>query len=181
MAGMKRKMFQGYKTIGKSILVMAAVLAVLTIGLAAPLVCAANGKIFNKEKGNSFPENIGFMKNPPKELRERFPMRDAFLNVEWINKEKNIGYSNYEVIIKGKKKMMWALVALNNEVPSYDWDVYQYKREGRLKEIFEMLKYGEDKGNIFVMTGFSHAAESKTLDSRFHACALKRYGAQARE
>jgi hypothetical protein len=33
--------------------------------------------------------NIGFMESPPKELKEKFPMCDAFLKVEWIDKEKN--------------------------------------------------------------------------------------------
>ncbi|OHB60593.1 MAG: hypothetical protein A2167_07980 [Planctomycetes bacterium RBG_13_46_10] len=149
---MKNELFPNYKTIHRLILVMVALVLGLTTGLASVPVFAADEKNINKEKGNPVPENIGFMENPPRELKEKFPMCDAFLNVEWINKEKKIGYSNYEVIIKGKKTMMWALVTLNNEVPSYDWDVYQYKREGRLKEIFEMLKYGEDKGNIFVMT-----------------------------
>jgi hypothetical protein len=150
--GMKRKIFQGYKTIGKLMLVMVVLAVGLTIGLASVPAFAADEKIINKEKVNPIPENIGFMKNPPKELTDKFPMCDAFLNVEWINKEKKIGYSHYEVKIKGKERMMWALVTLNNEVPSYDWDVYQYKRQGGLKEIFEMIKYGEDKGNIFVMT-----------------------------
>jgi hypothetical protein len=149
---MKYKIFQGYKTIGKLLLVTVGLVVAMTTGLLLVPACAADEKIINKEMGNPVPENIGFMKNPPKELKEKFPMCDAFLNVEWINKERNIGYSNYEVIIKGKKRMMWALVTLNNEVPSYDWDVYQYKKQGRLKEIFEMLKHGEDKGNIFVMT-----------------------------
>jgi len=141
----------GYKTIRKLILVMVALMVVLTAGVASVPACAADDKIINKNKGNPVPENIGFMKNPPKELTEKFPMCDAFLNVEWINKEKNIGYSNYEVIIKDKKKMMWALVTLNGDVPSYAWDVYQYKKQGRLKEVFEILKYGEDKGDIGVM------------------------------
>lgn len=148
---MKNELFPSYKTIHRLILVMLLLVAALATGLASVPACAADKEITNKEKEKAVPENIGFMKNPPKELTEKFPMCDAFLNVEWINKEKKIGYSNYEVIIKGKKKMMWALVTLNNYVPSYDWDVYQYKRQGRLEEIFEMIKYGEDKGNILVM------------------------------
>jgi hypothetical protein len=148
---MKNKILPGYETIAKLILVMVVLAVGMTTGLASVLACAADEKIINKGKRNPVPENIGFMKKPPKELTEKFPMCDAFLNVEWINKEKNIGYSNYEVIIKGKKRMMWALVTLNDDIPTYGWDVYQYKQQGGLKEIFEMIKYGEDKGNIFVM------------------------------
>jgi len=139
---MKNKIFPGYKRIWKLILVMVALVVGLTTGLASVPACA-DEKIINKEKGNPVPENIGFMKNPPKELTEKFPMCDVFLKVEWIDNEKKIGYSNYEVIIKGKKKMMWALVILKGDVPSYWWDVYQYKRQGRLKEIFERLKKGK--------------------------------------
>jgi hypothetical protein len=47
--------------------------------------------------------NIGFMKSPPKELKKRFPMCDAFFKVEWIE-EKRIGYSRYDLYRDGKKK-----------------------------------------------------------------------------
>lgn len=94
--------------------------------------------------------NIGFIKNPPKELKERFPMCDAFLKVDWIDKEKKVGYSNYEAIIKGKKKKLWTLLYVGDVGAQHDWDVYQYKQQGRLKEIFEMIKYGTDEGNMLV-------------------------------
>ncbi len=141
--GMKNKLFRAYKTIGKLILVMVALALAMTTGFASVPACTADEKTINKEKDNPVPANIGFMKNPPKELTEKFPMCDVFLKVEWIDTEKKIGYSNFEVIIKGKKKMMWALVILKGDVPSYWWDVYQYKRQGRLKEIFERLKKGK--------------------------------------
>jgi hypothetical protein len=148
---MKKQISPGYKTIHKLILVMVVLVVGLSAGLASVPAFAADDKIINKDNGNPDPENIGFMKNPPKELRERFPMCDAFLNVEWFDKENNIGYSNYEIIRNGKKKVMWALVTLNGDLPSYGWDVYQYKNQGRLKEIFEMIKYGKDNGNLLVM------------------------------
>ncbi|OHB60596.1 MAG: hypothetical protein A2167_07995 [Planctomycetes bacterium RBG_13_46_10] len=148
---MKNELFPNYKTIHRLILVMVALVVGLTIGLASVPVFAADEKIINKEKGNPVPENIGFMKNPPKELTEKFPMCDAFLNVEWINKEKKIGYSNYEVIIKGKKRMMWELVTLEGDRLFLGWDVYQYKRQGQLQEIFEMVKNGKVEGTRLVM------------------------------
>ncbi|MFH2044721.1 MAG: hypothetical protein ABIK92_06210 [Pseudomonadota bacterium] len=105
------------------------------------------------EKNNAPPviDNIGFIKNPPKELKEKFPMCDAFLKVEWIDKKYKIGYSHYEAKRKGEKKLMWALVTLLGDLPSYRWDVYQYKRQGRLKELFEIIKYGKAKGSLGVL------------------------------
>jgi hypothetical protein len=148
---MKNKKFQGNKTIGKLILVMVALVVGLITGLASVLVCAGDDKVINKEKKNPVPENIGFMKNPPKELTDKFPMCDAFLNVEWINKEKKIGYSHHEVIIKGKKRMVWELIALGGDPLFLRWDVYQFKRKGQLQDIFEMLRSGEEKVTPFVM------------------------------
>lgn len=94
--------------------------------------------------------NIGFMKNPPKALKEKFPMCDAFLKVEWIDKEKKIGYTHYEALLindKGilgtEKKKVWALVNLDDLSPSYTLDIYQYKRQGRMEELFDLVKNGE--------------------------------------
>lgn len=94
--------------------------------------------------------NIGFVKNPPKALKEKFPMCDAFLKVEWIDKAKKIGYSHYEAMLfndKGmldrKIKTVWALVYLDDLWPSYTLDIYQYKRQGRMKELFDLVKNGE--------------------------------------
>lgn len=94
--------------------------------------------------------NIGFMKNPPKELTEKFPMCDAFLKVDWIDKKKKIGYTHYEArllndkgVLRPEKKMVWALVQLHDEWPSYKLDVYQYKRQGRMNELYEMVREGK--------------------------------------
>jgi hypothetical protein len=148
---MKNRIFRGYKTIDKLILVMVVLVVGLTTGLASVPLCAEEKKIINKEKRNPVPENVGFMKNPPKELTEKFPMCDAFLEVEWIDKKYNTGYTNYEVKIKGKKRTVWELITMEGDRKFLGWDVYQYKKQGGLKEIFEMVKYGEDKGNLLVM------------------------------
>ena len=142
---MKNKIFLGYKRISKLMLVMVALVVGVTTGLASVPAFAADGKFINKGKDDPVPENIGFIKNPPKELTEKFPMCDAFLHVEWINKEKQIGYSNYEIIIKGKKRMVWELIVLEGDHLFLGWDVYQFKRKGQLQEIFEMVKNGEEK------------------------------------
>lgn len=147
---MGKKIFPGYKTIGKLILVIVALLVGLTTGLASVPAFSADEKIINKEKGTPVPENIGFMKNPPKELTEKFPVCDAFLEVEWIDKKYNTGYTNYEVIIKGQKRVVWEFT-MEGDRKFLGWDLYQYKKQGRLKEIFEMVKYGQDEGNLLVM------------------------------
>jgi hypothetical protein len=114
------------------------------------------GELVNKSAAPDI-SNIGFMENPPKELKEKFPMCDAFLKVEWIDKENKIGYSNYEAIVKnkknqfkGEKKTVWALVNLNG-APGIDYDVYEYKRQGRLNEIFDRVRNGKVKIGIPMM------------------------------
>jgi hypothetical protein len=42
--------------------------------------------------GDDYSNNIGFMKNPPKELKEKFPMCDQFLDVKWIRQFPNGGW-----------------------------------------------------------------------------------------
>lgn len=102
--------------------------------------------------------NIGFMENPPMELKTKFPMCDAFLKVEWIDKKKKIGYSNYEAIMKTKdgqfkdRRKVRALVDL--DVFRIDYDVYQYKREGRLEEIFDMIRNGRVQVGIPMMIDY---------------------------
>jgi hypothetical protein len=102
--------------------------------------------------------NIGFMENPSQVLKEKFPMCDVFLKVDWIDKKKKIGYSNYEAIIKtpdGKfkdKKMMWALVDL--DVPRFDYDVYQYMKQDRLEDVFDMVRKGRVRVEIPMMIDY---------------------------
>ncbi|MBU3948407.1 MAG: hypothetical protein KJ826_09335 [Proteobacteria bacterium] len=101
------------------------------------------------EKNNALPviNNIGFMKNPPKELKERFPMCDAFLKVEWIDKEKMIGYSRYDVYWNGKKQKQkaFALVHLDKTYPTFNYDlsVFEGKEKIGTKEVFSIIKRGK--------------------------------------
>jgi len=118
------------------------------------LFICISSSLFAEEKEAGNPKtalnNIGFMKNPPKSLREKFPMCDAFLNVEWIDKEKKIGYSNYEIILNKNKerKMMWSLVWLNDLWPQATIDVYRYKKEGKLSELFDFIQRGKLVPNL---------------------------------
>lgn len=89
--------------------------------------------------------NIGFMENPPKELKEKFPMCDAFLKVEWIDKEKKVGYSEYEFYNQGEKinRVAHALIYLNDDHPVFDINLDWFKKNGKLKIVFDLIKRGE--------------------------------------
>jgi hypothetical protein len=113
--------------------------------------------------------NIGFMKNPPKELKEKFPMCDAFLKVEWIDKEKKIGYSRYDVYRDGKKgkHKAFALIHIDESRPyyAYDLSVPEFEGVGKIgtKEVFLIIK----KGKVFFNTNYLsilHDNDEKRLD-----------------
>lgn len=89
--------------------------------------------------------NIGFIKNPPKELKENFPMCDAFLKVEWIDKEKKVGYSEYELYNQGKKlsRVAHALIYLDENHPVFDVNLDEFREKGKLKDTFDLIKRGE--------------------------------------
>ena len=89
--------------------------------------------------------NIGFMGNPPKELKAKFPMCDAFLKVEWIDPENNVGYSEYEVYNQGKKinRTALALVYLDDNHPVFDANLEAFRKKEKLKDIFDLIKRGE--------------------------------------
>ncbi|MDY0384574.1 hypothetical protein [Trichlorobacter sp.] len=46
----------------------------------------------NISQAEDYSNNIGFMKNPPKELKEKFPMCEQFLDVKWIRQFPNGGW-----------------------------------------------------------------------------------------
>jgi hypothetical protein len=146
----------------KAIATICSMLFVILLAQFPCTVSAENGgsSANGQHSNNPRTDNIGFMKNPPKKLTERFPMCDAFLNVEWIDKEKMIGYTTYEAIIKGKaakhdggRKRVWAMVDMN--VPGFDYDVYQYRRKGKLDEVFEMVRNGTVNTRIPMMITYA--------------------------
>lgn len=119
--------------------------------------------------------NIGFEENPPKELKEKFPMCDAFLKVEWIDKEKKVGYSHFDFYIKGKKRgQMTALVYISQFGASLRMDLYKYQRDGTLQAIFAFIKDGkivESKYELSIRQGkkeiaFFPAQRDFTLSER---------------
>ncbi len=100
-------------------------------------------------------------------------MCDNFLKVEWIDKEKMIGYTHYEAFVydvhrklSREKQQVWALVKLADDWASYSMDVYEYKRQGRMNELFDLVKNGTEikdsasleikyRGNITVFYALS--------------------------
>jgi hypothetical protein len=95
----------------------------------------------------SLAENVGFMRDVPEALKVQFPMCEAFLGVEWINKKQGIGFTTYQALMKSKdgtsivqKKKMSALVDL--DTLKFDFDVSDYEAQGRLPEIFEAVQNG---------------------------------------
>ncbi len=133
------------------------ILAIMILALSFVFVMAGSSKIYagetEKKTDTSTLTNRGFMKNPPQELKEKFPMCDAFLDVEWIDKEKKIGYSTYDLYKDGKKDgQMTALIYLNQYYPHFDYDLNVYKRKGKLNEIFSFIKKGEIVGKDFLLT-----------------------------
>ncbi|MEN6422885.1 MAG: hypothetical protein ABFD76_13165 [Smithella sp.] len=113
------------------------------------------GELDKKSNTSSF-SNIGFMKKPPKKLKEKFPMCDAFLKVDWIDREKKIGYSHYDLYRDGRKEKQkaFALIHLDESRPHYDYDlsVSEFEGVGKIgtKKIFSIIK----KGKVFFNTNF---------------------------
>lgn len=89
--------------------------------------------------------NIGFMESPPKELTDKFPLCDAFLKVEWIDKEKKAGYSEYEFYNQGEKinRVAHALIYLDDDHPVFDANLEVFRKKGKLKDTFDLIKRGE--------------------------------------
>lgn len=99
--------------------------------------------------------NIGFIENPPNAMKEKFPMCDAFLKVEWIDKGKKIGYSRYELYMKNgekDKQAVLALVHLDKHFPRFNYDLSEYQGVGHpgLKKIFSIIR----KGKVVFNTNF---------------------------
>lgn len=103
------------------------------------------------ENSASDVSNIGFMKNPPKKLTEKFPMCDAFLKVKWIDKKKRIGYSHFDFYVHGKKRgQMTALVYVGRPYPRFKLDLYKYQHKGTLQDIFSFINDGEIVDQTFL-------------------------------
>ncbi|WP_144307377.1 hypothetical protein [Oceanidesulfovibrio marinus] len=104
---------------------------ILAAACCCMLLCATPSSAAESDAINETPkiDNVGFMENPPKELVDRFPMCDAFLNVEWIDKEKKIGISHYSLYNEKGEKVVQsidALIHLDPQFPRYDYSTTEY-------------------------------------------------------
>lgn len=151
---MNKELISSNKTIDNLYLAMMALLAALAIIFVSLPACTRDEKIINKDKGGPVPENTGFIKNPPKELTEKYCMCDAFLKVDWIDKKKKIGYSHYDLYSEGKrlKDKAFALIHIHDVLPHFDYDLSVFEGAGTMgiKEVFSIIK----KGNIFFNTHY---------------------------
>ncbi len=118
----------------------------------------------SSEETSSDMSNVGFMKSPPKEIVGKFPMCDAFLDILWLDKKDILGYAHYEAIVKHKdgsseRRGIWSLVDMNARSPDIAaGDMYQYKRQGKLEPVLDMVRNGTWRKHI-----------------RFHTIALRDY------
>jgi len=107
-----------------------------------------NAKDAPNEGGAANTGNVGFMRDPPQAIRDRFPMCQAFLDVQWIDERKQIGYLQFDALLmqdRGTKgepgtSRTFAIVDLNEFV--FDYDVSYYESEGRLEALFEAIRRG---------------------------------------
>ncbi|WP_144307285.1 hypothetical protein [Oceanidesulfovibrio marinus] len=130
---------------------------ILAAACCCMLLCATPSSAAESDAINATPkiDNVGFMKNPPKELVDRFPMCDAFLNVEWIDEERMIGFSRYSVYgINGTivAKEIPAIIYLDPNFMHYDyiakvyrnrtdgWSMYKDMTDEELKLFFSVIK-----------------------------------------
>lgn len=117
-------------------------LLVLTAGIHPSAIANDNGS-----------ENIGFMKSHTVELTARFPMCEKFLDVKWLDKKYMVGYATYDVFVRKRptdvavRKRVHAIVAIPFGVPRrYDYDAYQFVRQGKLNELFDRIREGGSEG-----------------------------------
>src|SRR5208283_3995138 len=79
-------------------------------------------------------DNVGFRKNLPRELRQKFPMCDEFLDVKWIDPKRYIGRVRMDLYTGGVLEKGWA--SRNS--------LFFSKRPGRY--------YAGDEGPVFFQT-----------------------------
>lgn len=126
----------------------------LTLGAATQKTFADSANDKDKQPPIS---NLGFMENPPQELREKFSMCDAFLKVEWINKKERIGAVSYDLYKNDKKikAAIHALVYISDTRQGIDCDLGEQRRNGRFRNIYGHIKKGRltfdvDRSSCFV-------------------------------
>jgi hypothetical protein len=123
------------------------VFVVASIFLLVPIVSADEIEVITQ----SSIENIGFVKSPPLELKEKFPMCDAFLKVTWIDKEKKIGYTEYDLYKSNEINGEWrnlALVHLDSNWPNFRYDIEAWRNKNELEKLSALIINGDIKTTI---------------------------------
>lgn len=95
--------------------------------------------------------NIGFVKKPSRELKESFPMCDAFLRVTWVDKEKKIGYTEYDLYKADGSKNGWhnlALVHLDSNWPSFRYNIESWRNKNELRKLSVLIINGSIKTTV---------------------------------
>jgi hypothetical protein len=124
------------------------------------------------EKSARAVSNIGFEKNPPAALKQKFPMCDEYLKVQWITKKKEIGYSEFEAPLTSvvgnsvARKKVSVLVLMRDPFgafPELRYDVSSIKESGQLERLFDALRNGKIKG---AWGGTNLLVESKDYNFR---------------
>ena len=132
---------------------MGCVLAMLLLALPTSILADETAG----ENPASAVSNIGFEKNPPDVWKKKFPMCHAFLKVQWISKEKQIGYSEYEAPLTdingrsaGRRKVAVLVVLREPFGPEVRYGLRGFpvdKDSGVLDKLFEAVRHGKIEGH----------------------------------
>lgn len=112
--------------------------------------------------------NVG-LSEPSAELKEKFPVCQKVLNVTWINKEKKIGYSNYDVYWRNGAYIdeYKAFVDLNAPKKRFTYKIVAYypknPRDGKENLIYDRMK--KSKGKDFPGFDFSSRLVEDNFDT----------------
>jgi hypothetical protein len=148
-------------------------IAVLSALLLTSSVVAVAGEGAGNRAAPDF-GNVGFEKDPPAALKQKFPMCDAFLKVQWIDRTKQIGYSEFETPLEGKNgeslgRGRVSVVVMMKEYPAPEmrYEVSYYKRQGKLKALFNALRNAEPTG-AWGGTGWNISYEGEDFHVNFN-------------
>ena len=134
---------------------------------------AVSSHLYAAETHPSPVTNIGFMENPSKELTSKFAMCDEFLNVEWVNKKKLIGFSHYDLYQNGQKEehSAFALVTLDEDHPQFDLDLEPWEKIGIIGKVSNLINDGAvtfDGGHFYARNATAgidvYSIKSERLD-----------------
>ena len=112
----------------------------------------AGPKIERDRKLSSSSEiyNQGFISEPSQALKDKFPLCDRFLDVEWINRSLGVGYLKHDIYKNGKYLgQMESQIIMPPDADVYHrpWDrieLYDFKKNGEIDQLFEIIRSSKD-------------------------------------